>query len=677
MPQPVQPQSTAESPQVDQIVEATFSDRSSAEAASGSAELGEETSIDILVVTHSDTGQILSIHWPQSADCQDCADLAGQNVEALFGPVAAVPYMAHVHKVLLTHQPEEFRCVVRCGNQPVSFEFLLSPLPLERKAARKPEQQANGQTLGAHLDIDNLPDRESARESGIKADEDESADELVEVRGLVGVGRRITPEVAHLAAVRLASDKGSTAPNAIDSTKAQNCYEMLSNVASRIRRTLDIDTIWQQTVNGLAEMLELDRCLVCDYSKSMQTLKVVAEYHQPALHPCIGRTFALVKKPDFVETLKSLNPVISDFERGDELGNGEQPYTVLTVATCYQDEPNGILVLQQPPQSPWNPIEIELVQELTDQVGTAIAHAKLYQASRDISDELRIKSYELHEKNDQLRRKHDELEEARRQAEEASRLKSDFLANTSHELRTPLNGMIGFLRLVLDDMADDEEEKTEFIQESHKSALHLLNLINDVLDIAKIEAGKMDLDMSAVSLNELLKEIEQSQRPHVERRGLSFNIDLPSTLDEIKLYGNYQRLKQVLLNLVGNANKFTHEGGITIGVEIKPKTVEFGGQSWPGLVRISVADTGIGVSLEKQDRLFQTFSQVDSARTRQYEGTGLGLAISQRLIEAMGGKVQFISMGEGLGSTVTFTALLYQEPVMEVSPEMDVATGSQ
>ncbi|MFK8182279.1 MAG: ATP-binding protein [Phormidesmis sp.] len=634
--QPELRQPELKQPELKQPGEAAFS----ATTLSESAFEGETAATDVLVVTHTGQGKILSIHWPQSTDCQHCENLAGQSVDRLFGPVATASYKTHVKEVLSTRQPEAFKCVVRCGNQPVSFEFLLSPLPLQSTLAAPSSAAANDQNQAI-------------------------AQSTVETQGLVGVGRRITPEVAQLAAVRLASGKDN---------KAQNCYEMLSNVASNIRRTLDIDTIWQQTVNGLAEMLELDRCLVCDYSKAMQTLNVVAEYHQTGLHPCIGKTFDLAKKPDFLETLKSLEPVISDFERGDELGEEDQPYTVLTVATCYQDAPNSILVLQQPPHSPWNPFEIELVQELTDQVGTAIAHAKLYRASQNISDELRVKSYELHEKNDELRRKHDELEEAKRQAEEASRLKSDFLANTSHELRTPLNGMIGFLRLVLDDMADDEEEKTEFIQESHKSALHLLNLINDVLDIAKIEAGKMDLDMSAVSLNELLKETEQSQRPHVERRGLSFDIDLPATLDEIKLYGNYQRLKQVLLNLVGNANKFTHEGGITIGVELKPQQVEFGDQTWPGLVRISVADTGIGVSLEKQDRLFQTFSQVDSARTRQYEGTGLGLAISQRLIEAMGGKVQFISMGEGLGSTVTFTALLYQEPVMELSPDSESQT---
>ncbi|MEO0518016.1 MAG: ATP-binding protein [Cyanobacteria bacterium P01_A01_bin.116] len=591
------------------------------EAVTSSEAASSEAAKSVLVVTHTASGDILSLHWPQTDDCQNCEDLVGQTVESLFGPVAVKSYLQKVSQVLETQQPEEFRCVVRCGHQPVSFDFLLSPLPLTAQT---------------------------------QTDQDQT--EPAGVAGVVGVGHRIVPAVAQLSDVTLGISQGDT------DSGGSSYYELLSNVAANIRKTLDLTTIWQETVNGLGTLLGLDRCLVCDYSQEMQTVTVVAEYYQSTLHPCLGKTFDLVLKRDFLDTLQTLEPVISDFERGEN----DQHYTVLTIATCYQNEPNSILVLQQPPHQPWQPFEIELIQELTDQVGTAIAHAKLFSDSETISQELRVKSQALRQSNQELMRKHDELEEAKRQAEEASQLKSDFLANTSHELRTPLNGMIGFLRLVLDNMADDEEEQLEFIQESHNSAIHLLNLINDVLDIAKIEAGKMDLDMREVSLKELLLEIENSQRTHVERRGLSFDIVLPATLDEIKLYGNYQRLKQVLLNLVGNANKFTHEGGITISAEVKPQVFEFNGQSWPGLVKLSVADTGIGVSLEKQDRLFQTFSQVDSARTRQYEGTGLGLAISQRLVEAMGGKVQFISMGEGLGSTVTFTAILYQEPVMEL-----------
>jgi signal transduction histidine kinase len=326
-------------------------------------------------------------------------------------------------------------------------------------------------------------------------------------------------------------------------------------------------------------------------------------------------------------------------------------------ATRYLGEINGVIILKAPDTKIWQGLDMSLLQAVMEQVGTAIAHAHLFRDAQGLTDELQAA-------NQRLRQKHRELEEARHLAEEASRLKSEFLANTSHELRTPLNGMIGFLRLILDGMADDPEEQDEFLQEAHKSAIHLLNLINDVLDIAKIEAGKMQIDMSQVKLSELFADVENFTRPQAERKGLQFEIKQPLTHDEITINGNYQRLLQVLLNLIGNAIKFTHEGHITISAELKSQKVQFKDQEWPGTVKVSVADSGIGVSLEKQDRLFQTFSQVDGERTRQYGGTGLGLAISQRLVEAMGGVVQFISMGEGLGSTVTFTTLLYQEPVL-------------
>jgi len=297
------------------------------------------------------------------------------------------------------------------------------------------------------------------------------------------------------------------------------------------------------------------------------------------------------------------------------------------------------------------------MKELADQVGTAIAHASLFAESQNLT-------IELQRVNGNLMQKHRELEEARHQAEEASRLKSEFLANTSHELRTPLNGMIGFLRLILDGMADDPEEKREFTEEAHTSALHLRDILEDVLDIAKIEAGKMQIDLSFVKLDDILLDVTKFASTQTSQKNLSFEIQKPPTYDEIILYANYQRLKQVMLNLVNNAIKFTHEGGITITAEVVKKRVVVQGRELPGMVKVRVADTGIGVSLEKQDKLFQSFSQVDGSLTRQYGGTGLGLAISQRLVEAMGGVVNFYSMGEKLGSTVTFTIPLAQEPVM-------------
>lgn len=437
----------------------------------------------------------------------------------------------------------------------------------------------------------------------------------------------------------------------------QNYQAKLTQLTWDIRHTLNLKTIWEHTVHGLSAIFDTEWCGICPYTPDAPTITVAAEsvagtcdFSGQALR---DRVFELANFPELQEALRLQQPV---FARS-LLDRSTTSKTLLVTATNHKDQPNSLILLQAAEGTQWDRLDCQFFQEVADQIGTAIVHASLFQEAQGLADELQAA-------NQRLRKQHRELEEASRRAEEASRLKSEFLANTSHELRTPLNGMIGFLKLVLDGMADDPEEQQEFLQEAHKSAIHLLNLINDVLDIAKIEAGKMQIDMAPVKVRELFSDVENFTRPQAEQKGLAFDIVLPPTRDEIMVNGNYQRLLQVILNLVSNAIKFTHEGSITITAEIKSQKVEFQGKEWPGFMKVSVADTGIGVSLEKQDRLFQTFSQVDGERTRQYGGTGLGLAISQRLVEAMGGVVQFFSLGETLGATVTFTALLYQEPVM-------------
>jgi signal transduction histidine kinase len=450
----------------------------------------------------------------------------------------------------------------------------------------------------------------------------------------------------------------------LKATSENSCNQLqtyaprLNQITRNIRWTLDLETIRRRAVDGLGKLFTVQRCLVCSYNSQAHSAQVAAEYlGDPQLPSWLNVTLPLEETPYLAQAANSALATRTRLNDGSAM-------TALAVATRYQNQINGFILLYDRQSRNWSEVELGLITDLADQVGTAITHARLFGESHALAIKLQQANASLMEKQREFQEARRQAEEARRQAEEASRLKSEFLANTSHERRTPLNGMIGFLRLVLDGMADDPEEQQEFIQEAHKSALHLLNLINDVLDIAKIEAGKMQIDMVPVNLKELLADLENFSRPQAEQKGLYFNILIPATRDEITLNGNYQRLLQVLLNLVGNAVKFTHEGGITISAEVKSQRVEYQGKVWPGTVKLSVADTGIGVSLEKQDRLFQTFSQVDGERTRQYGGTGLGLAISQKLVEAMGGVVQFISMGEGLGSTVTFTALLYQEPVI-------------
>jgi signal transduction histidine kinase len=562
-----------------------------------------------LVLTQDATGRCLSFYWEAAERYSLClGQVIGRPVDEGFSPVLVDPYLQQVQQVLESLVPVSFEYPFTYANQYFAFDLTVSPIVTPHGAAK-----------------------------------------LVVVTGkfLYSTSKSRSLELVN----RLLQS---------DSSHHFRYQKRLNQVIWNIRRSLDLESIWQQTVNGLGEALEVDRCLICPYKPDEPILKVLAEYRHASLPSMIGTEFHLETAGLLQQALSTLRPVPIDFD-----GLGVDVSSGLAIPTTYKDQPNGLIILHQPEQlRRWNDVEIELLQEIAQQVGTGVTYVTLLEETRSLAAELQ-------RANENLRQQHKELEEARRQAEAASRLKSEFLANTSHELRTPLNGMIGFLKLIMDGMADDPEEQGQFIQEAYRSAIHLLNIINDILDIAKIEAGKMQLDLNPIELDDLLTDVENFTRPQAQQKDLSFEILTPATRDEVVIYGNYQRLLQVMLNLVGNAIKFTHEGGITISAEVIPGKIVVQGEEKPGTVKISVADTGIGVSLEKQDKLFQTFSQVDGSRTRQYGGTGLGLAISQKLVEAMGGVVNFFSMGEGLGSTVTFTVPLYQDPVMITSPIAD------
>lgn len=454
------------------------------------------------------------------------------------------------------------------------------------------------------------------------------------------------------------------------SEKSSEHYQkQLTQIARNIHRTLDLNTVWQQTVDGLGKALKVSRCLICPYQNSSQSVQVSAEYRQASCRSLLRVELQVDSEPYLSQALATLEPVVVEKTQTSDFDQ----LSTLAIATCYQDKPNALIILHECVQGStasskevhprqWSSAELDLVRELADQVGTAIAHATLFAESQALATELQ-------RVNNNLMQKHQELEEARQLAEAASRLKSEFLTTISHELRTPLNAMIGFLRLILEGMVDDPEEQSEFIDEAHNSAVHLLSIINDILN-AKLQASKIKLELSPVNLNELLNDVERFTRNQAQQKNLNFEILKSAIRDEIILYANYQKLLLVMLNLVGNAIKFTPEGGITISTKVIKKKVIIQNQELPGMVEVQVADTGIGVPLEKHYKLFQSFSKVDGSYTTPYGGTGLGLAISQNFVEAMGGEVNFYSMGEGLGSTVTFTVPLYQDPVMVSRPQM-------
>jgi signal transduction histidine kinase len=241
------------------------------------------------------------------------------------------------------------------------------------------------------------------------------------------------------------------------------------------------------------------------------------------------------------------------------------------------------------------------------------------------------------------------LNQARQIAEEASRIKSEFLANTSHELRTPLTAIMGSLNLFLNDESDSPEEARQFVQIGYDSARNLLAIVNDLLDIARIEAGRMVVKLHPTDVTPMLADVYMLMWAQAENRKLKLDIRLPET--PVIVMADPEKLKQVLLNLVGNALKFTEHGSVTVRVELDQAS---------GACRIHVQDTGIGIPMDKQAQLFQPFVQVDGTSTRRYGGTGLGLSISRRLAEMMGGALSLYSAGEQQGSTLTLTLPLAQ-----------------
>jgi signal transduction histidine kinase len=235
-----------------------------------------------------------------------------------------------------------------------------------------------------------------------------------------------------------------------------------------------------------------------------------------------------------------------------------------------------------------------------------------------------------------------EIEDKSRQLETASRHKSEFLANMSHELRTPLNAIIGFSEVLSERMFGDLNEKQEeYLRDIHASGQHLLSLINDILDLSKIEAGRMELEPTAFDLPTAIENALTLVRERAARRGIALHQAVDQRLDQIR--ADERKIKQVLLNLLSNALKFTPEGG---RIDVRAGLVD-------GMAEVSVADTGIGIAPEDQEAVFEEFRQVGTA-AKKVEGTGLGLALSRKFIELHGGRI-WVTSQVGVGATFTFT----------------------
>jgi signal transduction histidine kinase len=288
--------------------------------------------------------------------------------------------------------------------------------------------------------------------------------------------------------------------------------------------------------------------------------------------------------------------------------------TVLGVPMLREGVPIGAMSLSRNEVRPFTDKQIALVSTFADQAAIAIENVRLF----------------------------DEIQDKSRQLEEASKHKSQFLANMSHELRTPLNAILGYTELIADGVYGDTPEKVQTtLKRVMTNGRHLLGLINDVLDLSKIEAGQLTLSLTDYSMKDVVHNVYGAVEPLASEKKLGFKVEIMP--DMLAGHGDERRLTQVLLNLVGNAIKFTDEGSVVIKASQNN-----------GAFSVAVCDTGPGISEDDQKKLFQEFQQADSSTTKKKGGTGLGLAISKKIIEMHGGRV-WLESQVGQGSTFAFT----------------------
>jgi signal transduction histidine kinase len=282
---------------------------------------------------------------------------------------------------------------------------------------------------------------------------------------------------------------------------------------------------------------------------------------------------------------------------------------------------------------------------------------------------LRSRAKELEVKTKEAQVATEEAQVATKEAQVANKLKDEFLGNISHELRTPLNGIINSIKIVRDDLCDDRDEEMEYLQEAHDSSMKLLNIIHDILDIAKIEAGIFAINLKVVDLTQVLQDAIDSQAPEIKKKGLKLSWLEPH--NPIIVRADPEKLKQVFVHVLSNAVKFTKSGSISISVRLESRkksaslngsaesTTGQGGQrDW---VVVTIKDTGIGIDPEQQQKLFQPFVMVDGSRTKSVGGNGLGLAISLRIMESMSGSVTLHSAGENQGTAVMISLPVYHQ----------------
>ena len=406
-------------------------------------------------------------------------------------------------------------------------------------------------------------------------------------------------------------------------TRSVEKLTALGEVSQALSSTLDIETVLNMIVARASQLAGAAGCSIFEYDAGAEQFALRATYNYDAEFVEALRASPLRKGEGLMgRAAKMREPVqVDDIARPGAYQSSIRDTLIrfgyralLSVPLLREDQIIGSLSFNRKAPGEFPPEVVDVLKTFATQSALAIQNARLF---REIADKSR-------------------------QLEAASRHKSEFLANMSHELRTPLNAIIGFSEVLTERMFGDINEKqAEYLKDILESGRHLLSLINDILDLSKIEAGRMELEPADFDLPSVVDNALILLRERATRRGITLGRAIDERLGTI--HGDERKVKQVLLNLLSNALKFTPEGGrIVIGASLHDEVAE-----------VSVADTGIGIAPADQETVFEEFRQVGAAETKA-EGTGLGLALSRKFIELHGGKI-WVRSELGRGSTFTFT----------------------
>jgi len=412
-----------------------------------------------------------------------------------------------------------------------------------------------------------------------------------------------------------------------DLTRSVDELTALGDVSRALSSTLDLETVLETIVRRATQLTGTAGCTIWEYDEPRHEFRLrmshYADEDDGVLLPTPGGVTVIPRGTGITtQVFERRQPVqIADIVAA---GGYESPIrqplieaghrALLGVPLLSEDEVIGVLAVTRKASGEFAPEIVQLLATLATQSALAIQNARLFQ----------------------------EIEDKSRQLEVASRHKSEFLANMSHELRTPLNAIIGFSEVLAEGLFGEVNEKqTEYLGDILESGRHLLSLINDILDLSKIEAGRMELEATDFDLPTAVENALILVRERASRRAIALERTLDERLGVIR--ADERKVKQVLLNLLSNALKFTPEGG---RIDVRAARRE-------GMAEISVTDTGVGIAPEDQEAVFEEFRQVGTAAKR-IEGTGLGLALSRKFIELHGGKI-WVKSQIGEGSTFTFT----------------------